>query len=256
MLGNTLLLVDDDGPWLKTTAGFFESLKFEVHTACTSADAVSRAQELRPDYILLDFHLGSDNAEALCRYIRSSEKLKKTNLLIVSGDETIRSRAYRECQADHFILKSSPGHILDVLNSLKRRIYWEKGIEECGDLAVQREGFLVYQNSKPVLRLTEDRFSLFFILVSRSPAFLSAEEIASRMYGDDYDPKKLESVKVLLCRLKSDLGPLEARIHNNRGEGWAYIPPAPQTSAPVKSKPLLNKLASLLHSKEKLHTCN
>lgn len=257
MLGNTLLLVDDDGPWLKTTAGFFRLKKFDVHTAGTSADAIRLAEELTPDYILLDFHLGNNNAEEACHHIRSSKKIKMTNLLIVSGDETIRSRAYRECQADHFILKCSPDHILDVINSLKRRIYWDKGIEEYGDICMKRDGFQVYLDSKPILRLaSEERFKLFAVMVSKSPAFLDAKALAEQLYGEDFPPGKLESVKMLLHRLKSDLGPLGERIHNNRGEGWAYIPPTPQASATANGKPLLTKLASLFTSQEKLHPCN
>lgn len=250
MLGNTLLLVDDNGAWLNTVSAFFRPLKFNVHTAGTCADAIRLAEELRPDYVLLDFHLKGEDAAKVCRHIRSREELKKTNLLIVSGDETIRVRAYRECQADHFILKCPPDEILAVIESLKRRIYWDKGIEEYGDLCLKRSSLQVFLDSKPVLKLaSEERFNLLTALVSQSPAFLDSEALAERLYGEDFPPEKLESVRVFVHRLKNDLGPLGDRIHNNRGEGWAYISPDQQTSQ-TKNKPFLKNLASLLPFKK------
>jgi len=227
MLGNTLLIIDDDAHWLNITAAHFESLKYDIHTAGTCADGLRLLDDVKPDYVMTDYHLWDGDAREICEHIRSSDTLKKTLVLVVSGDDGVQYLAYGKCKADHFISKDTPcSTIHEILCGLKRRVHWERGIVENGDIYLKAGDFQVYYDAQPLVRLSRERFLLLSLLVERSPTYVDEQTISARLYASDFPEEKLAAVRVLLHRLKRDLGPLADRIKNSRGVGWAYIPPS------------------------------
>lgn len=226
MLGNTLLIIDDDARWLNITAAYFKSLDYTVHTACTCAEGLRMLDTIRPDYVLTDYHLPDGNADKICEHIRAGVALKKALIVVVSGDDSVRDRAYGRCQADHYISKMTPyATIHAILSGMKRRVHWERGIVENGDIYLRTGDYQVCHGDKPPVTLSKERFALFSLLVEKSPAYLDEKTITARLYDCDFPDEKVAAVRVLLHRLKQDLGPLAERIKNSRGVGWAYIPP-------------------------------
>lgn len=228
MLGRTLLIVDDEECCRDVIADFFTAEQFKTHTAATSAEGIRLAEELRPDFILLDYHLQDDTAAGVCAHIRSSEALKKTLIVIHSGDETLREASYSECQADHFILKGTPNETIhEIMRGLERHVCLDRGIFEKGDIRLEAAGFQVFLNSKPLIRLSEERFTLFSLLVESSPCFVKEDAIVMRVYNSELAREKTKAVGMLISRLRRDLGDtLAGRIQNQRGVGWAYVPPS------------------------------
>jgi len=229
MQGTTLLIVDDDKLWRNLTAQYFKSAyKYNTYTAATCAEGIMLADKVRPDYILLDYHLSDGNAATVCGHIRANEELKKTLILIVSGDDTRIDTAYNECQADHFILKGTQNATIRNIIQTLRRNRRDCGIIENGDLRLEAVNGGVYKDKKLAHRLSADRFRLFSLLVEKSPAFVTEEVIAKRVYNAELPGEKSTEAKILVHRLRHDLPPeLGARIQNLRGSGWAYIPPQP-----------------------------
>ncbi len=230
MFGRTLLIVDDEECCRDVIADFFTAEQYKTHTAATSAEGIRLAEQLRPDFILLDYHLQGDTAAGVCTRIRSSEALKKTLIVILSGDETRREASYSECQADHFVLKGTPNRIIhQILRGLARRVCWERGIVKKSDIRLEAANFQVFFNSKPLIRLSEERFTLFSLLVESSPCFVKEDDIVNRVYYSDLTGEKTKAVGMLISRLRRDLGDtLAGRIQNQRGVGWAYVPPSPE----------------------------
>ncbi|OGR81709.1 MAG: hypothetical protein A2X32_08210 [Elusimicrobia bacterium GWC2_64_44] len=97
---------------------------------------------------------------------------------------------------------------------------------ENGDIYLKAGDFQVYYDAQPLVRLSRERFLLLSLLVERSPTYVDEQTISARLYASDFPEEKLAAVRVLLHRLKRDLGPLADRIKNSRGVGWAYIPPS------------------------------
>ena len=62
------LIVDDSAPFLEAASKFLEREGITmVGAASTSADALERAQELRPDVALVDIDLGQESGFDLAR---------------------------------------------------------------------------------------------------------------------------------------------------------------------------------------------
>jgi two-component system phosphate regulon response regulator PhoB len=227
MIGDTLLVVDDDRLWRNSTAGYFSHyFDYKIYTAASCAEAISLAAQVRPDYVLLDYHLKDGSAVEVAGAIRADQATQKALILVVSADETMRDTAYAECQADHFILKPAQyASIEKVMRGLRRRVCLDCGIVENGDIRLETLTSRVFKDSKPLLTLSPERFRLFTLLLTRAPAVVSEEEILNHFYAPAVAQEKRNCVKVLLHRLRQDLGPLADRIQNQRGEGWSYIPP-------------------------------
>lgn len=233
MLGRTLLIVDDEKCCRDMAVRYFSG-HYKTHTAATCAEAIRLAEELRPDYILLDYRLEDGDAAEVCAHIRSSAALKKTLILIISGDENLREASFSDCKADQFIYKATPPSIIhEMIRSLERRVCLDRGIVENGDLRLEAASFQVFFNSKPLIRLSEERFTLFSLLVESSPCFVKEDAIVNRVYYADPTGEKVKAVSMLISRLRRDLGDtLAGRIQNQRGAGWAYVPPYPEETGP------------------------
>lgn len=57
----TLLLVDDDGPFLRRLARALETRGFQVETAETVAEGKTKARQRPPAYAVVDLRLGDGN---------------------------------------------------------------------------------------------------------------------------------------------------------------------------------------------------
>lgn len=226
MCRHTLLLVDDDALWLQTATRCLQERKYKIITAGNRQEGVAAALEHKPDAILLDFHLKDENCRAFIGKLRETTRLLKTPIIMVSGDIGQEIPAYEDYGLDGFFYKTeSMDKLAGMLVSLLRRIELERGIMVNNDLRLEEAGLMVYFESKPLLRLSADRFSLLSLLVGQSPQFVGESTIVRRLYNSEFTQEKAASVKMLVSRLRQDLGPLSERIRNKRGCGWAYLPP-------------------------------
>lgn len=103
-----ILIVEDDPMLVEIYSKKFEISGFEVILANTGLDAVKKAQESKPDVILLDLVLPEiDGFEALKR-IREDKSLANTKVIISSNlsQEDERQKA-EDLGANGFITKAS-----------------------------------------------------------------------------------------------------------------------------------------------------
>jgi DNA-binding response OmpR family regulator len=228
MRKHTLLIMDDDPAWLVFIAKFFTtSKKYNVHTAVTCAEVLKSAELHKPDCILLDFLMSDGNGGKVCASLRSNEKTKKIPVIMVSAYAEEEANSYFEYKADGFIRKGAKLiNIRGIVESVLRRVRWERGIIEKGDTRVEPDGFRVFSRSKPVAELSPDQFRLFSLLFEKSPAFVSEDEISRRVFASSFAPGKADAIKMLSYRLRQKLGPrLARRIKNKRDLGWVYLQP-------------------------------
>ncbi len=231
----TLLIIDDDKTWLRVAVKWFASFGFKVSTAATCAAGIELAEAEIPDCVLLDFHLTDGNGGAVCSYLRSNLKLKKIPIVMASADPRQELPSYNEHKADAFVLKGTPFQkTLAIIESVLRRVNWERGILEKCDLRLEKETFQVFRDSRPAARLSPEQFQLFSILIEKSPDFVSEEHIAKCVIGSVSDGKK-DAVRALLHRLRLKLGvQLGRRIKNKRNLGWIYVQPRLKAFLAVK----------------------
>jgi two-component system, NarL family, nitrate/nitrite response regulator NarL len=107
------LIVDDSAPFLRAATGLLKREGVDVvGVASTSAEAMQRTRELRPDLVLVDIDLGVDNgfdlARELDQYASSGpDRNKPTIILISSHSEDDLRELIAESPAAGFLGKSS-----------------------------------------------------------------------------------------------------------------------------------------------------
>jgi two-component system nitrate/nitrite response regulator NarL len=107
------LLVDDDARFLQSARTLLELEGIEVDTASTGAQAVRRAGELRPDFVLLDLRLGSESGFEVARQLQASWPSAGSShddpriILISTYSESDFGRLIAASPALGFISKSS-----------------------------------------------------------------------------------------------------------------------------------------------------
>lgn len=227
----TLLAVDDDKLWLATLNKWFTKAGYNVHAAATCAEAIRMADTLLPDCVLLDYSLGDGTGAEVCAFIRNSEKLRKTPIIVVSGCEEEELASHNQYQADAFILKPAQlAKVQAVMESALRRIRMDRDIVIHGDLRLEGASRQVYRDSKFVAQLCAEQFMLFSVLLGKSSSFVSEEELSMNVYAGKEPPEKGEGVRGVAQRLRENLGPqLSRRIKSKADKGWIYLRPRART---------------------------
>jgi len=220
-----ILIIDDDPAWLAMAVNAFFASKYKVYSAATCADGLKLLDSYKPDCILLDYGLPDVNADVFCRKVRSVEKLVRIPIIVVSGSNTREMEAITDCQADAFVLKGGSIYKTQaIVEMVMRRVKWDRGILEVGDIRLDKNGFQVFRHSKPVANLSIVQFKLIYLLMQESPSFLSETQISQYLYNSDFPPEKEDSIRGVIHRLRKKLGPqLGARIKNKSSLGWIYV---------------------------------
>ena len=111
----TIVIVDDDVPFLRAAAELLADRGFRVLGYATSAhDAVEECRRLRPQGVLLDVWLGDGHGVALAKTLRSDPD-PPTIVLISSDPAAVSPEQLRASGASAFIPKSQLAHSsLDV----------------------------------------------------------------------------------------------------------------------------------------------
>jgi CheY-like chemotaxis protein len=112
-MGLRCLIVDDSAPFVKAARGLLEREGIGVvGLASSTAEALQRANELRPDLVLVDVDLGSDSGfdlvKQLDRTVRSGWGEGKPAIILISSHaEEDVEELVAESPAAGFLAKSS-----------------------------------------------------------------------------------------------------------------------------------------------------
>jgi two-component system response regulator RegA len=79
----TLLIVDDDAPFLRRLARAMESRGFSVDLAGSVAEGIAKAKEVPPSYAVVDLRLGDGTGLDVIEAIR--ERRSDTRIIVLTG---------------------------------------------------------------------------------------------------------------------------------------------------------------------------
>lgn len=105
-MGQKAVLVIEDSPtWQELHKRVIRSAGFSVHVSGTCTDGVRLADLLRPDCIILDFHLPDGDAVSVCAALRQRETTKDIPVILFSSDPDAEAEAAASCGGAPFMLK-------------------------------------------------------------------------------------------------------------------------------------------------------
>lgn len=116
-----VLIVEDDPMLVEIYSKKFELSGFEVSLASSGTEAISKAQEVHPDVILLDLVLPEIDGFGALKKIREDKSLDNTKIIISSNlsQEDERQKA-EDLGANGFITKANftPQEMVDKVRDI------------------------------------------------------------------------------------------------------------------------------------------
>jgi DNA-binding response OmpR family regulator len=114
-----ILLVDDDPDFVEATRTVLESALYEVIVACDGDEGLAKVQEERPDLVLLDIIMPTQDGFHVCEKLKSDPELWDIPVIMLTslsqriGDTAYSVQDGMMLEADDFIDKPvRPGELL------------------------------------------------------------------------------------------------------------------------------------------------
>ncbi|TAK62274.1 MAG: response regulator [Bacteroidetes bacterium] len=105
-LNKTILLVDDERPWLDIMSHVLKEKSFKVMTAESGTEALKKLQARKPDLILSDVRMPEMNGFDLYQHVRSEPKNKGIPYVFMSSiDDYDAIHVAKELGADGYVAK-------------------------------------------------------------------------------------------------------------------------------------------------------
>lgn len=172
--GNKMLIVDDDSAWLSRLQRAMERRDYEVYSAETVAAGIALADEIKPDYAVVDMRLSDGNGMQVIEAVQAANPHGRVIMLTGYGNIATAVEAVKKGAIDYLAkpadadeieaaLKAHP----DIKTPLPEnpmsadRVRWEH---------IQRVYELCDRNvSETARRLNMHRRTLQRILAKRAP---------------------------------------------------------------------------------------
>lgn len=219
-----ILIVDDEPDILDLIEYNLNKEGYQVYTATNGKEAVIEAKKVIPDLIILDIMMPKMDGIEACRVMRTMPEFKNTFMVFL----TARSEEYSEIAgfnvgADDYIAKPiKPRALISRINAiLRRNVQAEEEVDnkiEIGDLVIDRESFLVYQNGNKVV-LAKKEFELLFLLASKPGKVYTREAILSNIWEDSVVVTN-RTIDVHIRKLREKLG--DTYVTTVKGVGYKF----------------------------------
>ena len=219
-----ILIVDDEPDIIELIEYNLKKEGYQVFTASNGLDAIQVAKKSLPDLIVLDIMMPKLDGIEACRQLRAMPEFKSTFMVFL----TARSEEYSEISgfnvgADDYIAKPiKPRALISRINAILRRNNMaETEVEnklEIGNLVIDREAYLVFQDGKKVV-LAKKEFELLYLLASKPGKVFTREVILNNIWEDSVVVTN-RTIDVHIRKLREKLG--DDYVTTVKGVGYKF----------------------------------
>lgn len=219
-----ILIVDDEPDILELIEYNLKKEGYQVFLASNGQEGINVAKKMHPDLIILDIMMPKMDGIEACRIMRAIPEFKNTFMVFL----TARSEEYSEIAgfnvgADDYIAKPiKPRALISRINAILRRNTSPDEISEnkveIGDLIIDREAYLVYQNGEKVV-LAKKEFELLYLLASKPGKVYTRESILKNIWEDSVVVTN-RTIDVHIRKLREKLG--ETYVATVKGVGYKF----------------------------------
>ena len=227
MSGTRVLVVDDEPQILRALQTTLRGAGYEVDTAATGEEALTKAAARRPEAVILDLVLPDRSGVEVCRELRG---WSKAPILILSavGEESEKVAAL-DAGADDYVTK--PFGLDELLARLRAALRRARPTGEptieVGDLRIDLEKHSVTRAGEPV-RLTPHEFAMLRLFAENEGKLLTHRMILREVWGPAYQTES-NYLHVYVSQLRRKIEPEPTRpryILTESGAGYRFVDPA------------------------------
>jgi len=114
-----ILIIEDEQDIVDIATLILEDEGYEVHSFTNFLGYENIVNNCHPDLVLLDLNLQGYHGKDICKYIKGTEHLKQTSVVLMSANRDIQA-VKEEAGADAYICK--PFDLNDFINTVKTYI--------------------------------------------------------------------------------------------------------------------------------------
>lgn len=225
-----ILIVDDEKPIVDILKFNLEKEGFATAVAYDGEEAISIAQSIRPDLILLDLMLPKIDGFNVCKELRKS--LICPIIMLTAKEDVVDKIIGLELGADDYMTK--PFSIREVIARVKANLRRHTLPEEhedkadlnkivIKDMQIDSEKYIAIIDEKKI-DLTTKEFELLKMLSAQPDQIFTREQILKGVWGYDfYGDARTVDVTIRRLREKIEKNPAEPKyVQTRRGMGY-YI---------------------------------
>ncbi|MBM4102957.1 MAG: response regulator transcription factor [Planctomycetes bacterium] len=224
MAEEKILIVEDEDDVLELIRYNLQKNGYRTDAATTGPIALSMAEAVKPDLILLDLMLPGFDGLEVCRNLKKDPKTSTIPIIMVTakGTEADIVAGLEMGAADYIAKPFSPRVLLARIGAVLRRNRAAEAIDtsmlRIHDIEIDSGRHRVTVKNKPV-DLTSTEFGLLRFLAARPGWVFTRYQIVDAIHGSDY-PVTDRSIDVQIVGLRKKLGSAGKYIETVRGVGY------------------------------------
>ena len=227
MSSEKILIIEDEENILEAVKYTLTQEGYDVFTSVDGEDGLEKAQEIKPDLVLLDVMLPKMDGFEVCRILRKD--LEMPVFMISAKAEEIDRVVGLEIGADDYITKpfSMRELVVRVRNSLRRsalnRQVDDFEILKFGELEIHLTSHMAIVSGEEV-SMKPKEFDLLYLLASHKGRAFTRDQILQRLWDDEYigDVRTVD-VHVRWIREKIEVNPSRPeKLVTIRGVGYRF----------------------------------
>ena len=189
MNSEKILIIEDEENILEAVKYTLTQEGYDVFTSVDGEDGLEKAQEIKPDLVLLDVMLPKMDGFEVCRILRKD--LEMPVFMISAKAEEIDRVVGLEVGADDYITKpfSMRELVVRVRNSLRRsalnRQVDDLEILKFGELEIHLTSHMAIVSGEEV-SMKPKVFDLLYLLASHKGRAFTRDQILQRLRDDEY----------------------------------------------------------------------
>jgi len=222
-----ILIIEDEENILEAVKYTLTQEGYDVFTSVDGEDGLEKAQEIKPDLVLLDVMLPKMDGFEVCRILRKD--LEMPVFMISAKAEEIDRVVGLEIGADDYITKpfSMRELVVRVRNSLRRAALSSEvddlEILKFGELEIHLTSHMAIVSGEEV-SMKPKEFDLLYLLASNKGRAFTRDQILQRLWDREYigDVRTVD-VHVRWIREKIEVNPSRpAKLVTIRGVGYRF----------------------------------
>ena len=227
MSSEKILIIEDEENILEAVKYTLTQEGYDVFTSVDGEDGLEKAQEIKPDLVLLDVMLPKMDGFEVCRILRKD--LEMPVFMISAKAEEIDRVVGLEIGADDYITKpfSMRELVVRVRNSLRRsalnRQVDDLEILKFGELEIHLTSHMAIVAGEEV-SMKPKEFDLLYLLASNKGRVFTRDQILQRLWDHEYigDVRTVD-VHVRWIREKIEINPSRPeKLVTIRGVGYRF----------------------------------
>lgn len=226
----TILCVDDEHDILDILTYNLKKEGYQVYTADNGEKAITMAEKIRPDMVLLDIMMPGKDGLEVCKALRANPNLKDAHVIFLTAKaDEVDEIIGLEFGADDYVIKPfSPRKIVARVKALFRRVEVQKeltddkkSIIKIGGIEINRINYTVQVDGQEVKFLHKE-FELLYFLMNRPNMVFSRNNLLYHVWGEDAFFVD-RTVDVHITKIRKKLGPYGDWIETIRGVGYKFL---------------------------------